>query len=358
MNKSHWIVVGIICINITLLFSQYKTEYTQTIDLSALENQYQQSQYVNPESSTWIQDPPLYTYAGIQYMAGSDPASINFETQPLTKYLFGLTTLIFSNPLLLQLILYVTLIILTFFLGIRMGLNERWAILPTLLISLDPLIRQHAHTAYLDLMVTNVITLFLLVVASANPIFLGMIIGIIALSKSFMIGSIVFASYILAKLIAKSKIRPIVITALIALATYTVGYGFYFYHHHNLVDFFNLHIDILKLYKGYVPEYPKGEIFRIILTGQWRKWYGDFGLATVSEWWVFWPIGIIGSIYTISKTKLSSIKLSQLFPAVFFILYLTTISLKLVFPRYIMPLLPLMYVYTVKAILAKSSKKR
>jgi hypothetical protein len=342
--------------NALYLWSTQKQDYMVVVNEAQLEEMYRNSQYVNPDSTTWIEDSPLYTLAGLKYIKGEDPSQINFELQPTTKYVFGLATLLFGNPLVVQIGLYGALIVLTFLLSKKILGESAINILPSLLVSLDPLVRSQAHTVYLDLSQTVLIVLFILIAPLKKPTLTGIIIGAIALSKSFMIGGLVFVVYMGWQGLQRVYLKTHVQTALIAIITYLTGYSMFFVKGNTLVDFVELHWKILKLYKGYVPEYPKGEVFRIIAVGEWRKWYGDFGLARVSEWWIFWPIALLGSVWTILTNKWKSqndyAKLSLLFMA----LYGISISMKLVFPRYLMPLLPLLYIFSTRMIVQNKNQ--
>ena len=347
MMKSSWdyrLLVILLGYSVAAVLSVHRADFTQKVNQPELDQAYQVSQYQNPDSTAWIDDPPLYTLAGLRYVSGDDPTTINFEHQPLTKYLFGLTTVIFGNPLPLQLFLYAALIGLTYGLGRQILKSDRQALLPAVLVSFDPLIREHAHTAYLDLTVAVLILLFLVSYKRLNPWVLGSLIGLIALSKSFMIGGLVFVSYGLYLIINHKSLRQLSKIIASALSVYFLGYTAFFLHGHNLLDFINLHIKILRLYKSYVPEYPKGEVMRIIMTGYWRTWWGDKGLIVVPQWWLFWPVAALGSLINLVKTTKGKLKNLTL-PMIFLLVYLLSINLKLVFPRYIIPTLPIMYIY-------------
>jgi hypothetical protein len=74
-----------------------------SFDIAYWQDIYNHSQYCVPECEFRgnIDDPELYTLAGVRYIEGSDPSTINSEIQPLTKYLFGLSTHISGTPHLL-----------------------------------------------------------------------------------------------------------------------------------------------------------------------------------------------------------------------------------------------------------------
>lgn len=352
---------SVIALLVVIVFSgwsvwQSKAEnFQRQVDEVELERAYEQSQYINPNSTAWIEDPPLYTLAGIRYLRGEDPSNINFELQPLTKYVFGATTKVAGNPLLAQLFLYLLFILLTFVLAQKIIGSATIAIFPTLLVSFDPLIRSHAYTAYLDLMQAVLMMFFLILAPRSKPIVVGLLIGLIALSKSFMMGILIFMVWGIFQISRKQLNWMIIVAGISAISIYFVGYTMFFISGHTLIDFINLHWQIVRLYRGYVPEYPKGEMFRILLIGQWRKWYGDFGLNRVDEWWIAWPVGLFGFALTIIKDRWSNLNPHSKLAVIFALLYGISIAMRLIFPRYLIPLLPLIYIFSVKVLL-KSEK--
>lgn len=356
MKKIYAVLMGIVLLNGIWIWSTHKQDFQVKIDERYLSELYKNSQYVNPDSTTWIEDSPLYTFAGLQYVNGSDPSLINFELQPGTKYLFGIFTALCGNPAFAQLSLYGFTIVLTYFVAVKILGENRLGLLASLLVSLDPLIRSQAHTIYLDLSQTVCILLFILIAPKKNSIATGIIISAIALSKSFMIGGLTFVTYVCWRGLEKRHLKHYIHTAIAAGSMYCIGYTMFFMTGNTLLDLVELHWRILKLYRGYVPEYPKGEIFRIIFTGEWRKWYGDFGLMKVSEWWLLWPAAFVSTLLTTITHRWKKQNAHARLAILFMALYGATISLKLVFPRYLMPLLPLFYTFSLRTLQAVKNK--
>ena len=357
MTKSTVALLAILACNWLLLWQAHSKEYVSLVDENELNRAYNQSQYINPDSTTWIKDPPLYTLSGIRYVKGDSPAGINFELQPLTKYVFGFSTAVFGNPLPAQLVLYSILIVLTFILAGKILGNKALAVIPSLLVSLDSLIRSHAHSAYLDLMQAVLIMFFLLLAPIKKPAITGILIGLIALSKSFMIGGLVFAVWVFFLGFNRQNTRAFITAGALSLLTYIAGYSMFFLSSQTLLNFIDLHWRIIKLYRGYVPEYPKGEVFRIVVMGLWRKWYGDFGLSHVPEWWIAWPLGLFGTILNVIKARWRSQNKYGKLSLLFVLVYGISICLKLVFPRYLIPILPLLYIFSTQLFANTTNKK-
>ena len=135
-------------------------------------------------------------------------------------------------------------------------------------------------------------------------------------------------------------------TLAVAVITYLFGYTMFFVTGHTLLDLLTLHVNTLRLYRSYVPEYPKGEVFRIIIIGAWRTWWGDKGLVPSPFYTPLWTIGLVSALYLalcrqVRKHHLLFLHLVWVF------LVLGFISLRLVFPRYLLPLLPSLYLLLV-----------
>lgn len=299
----------------------------------------------NSEFRGNIDDPGLYTFAGITYLKGESPAAINWETQPLTKYIFGLSISLFRTPLVAQYLFGLGSLVVLYLLGRRV-LPSYLSVLSPLLLLLDPLFRDQLTSAYLDLSVTFWVLLYLLYLGKNKPWWLGgIILGLLALSKSFSLG-------ILAAVVGMFYMRDILSylkTLLVSLLIYLLGYTMFFVRGHGLLDFAELHLSILRLYRSYVPEYPKGEIFRIIMTGQWRTWWGDKGVVTSPFWSPLWAFSLLASIYAGLSKRLRAN--TGLFIHLIWVCFaLIFISLRLVFPRYLLPVLPSMYLLLVYAL--------
>ena len=79
--------------------NSYRFVFTQGYDLNYLEDFYNNSQWVVPQSPRIMGDGELYSYAAGTLLQGDDPFRVNPETPPLGKYIYSLSILIFSNPL-------------------------------------------------------------------------------------------------------------------------------------------------------------------------------------------------------------------------------------------------------------------
>lgn len=292
-----------------------------------------------------IDDPELYVLAGKHYIRGESPTAINWELQPLTKYLFGLSG---DNPLLVQYLYAIGISFILFTLSKKIILDRNVLVhlIPVILFLTDSLTIEQLKYPYLDLGQTFYILLFIyllwLYLTSKLAVhFIGITLGLVALSKSFSIGILLGLSAAIAVfIIDKRKLSEYLRSLSFSIIVYLLGYAAFFVYHKPL-EFITLHIDILRYYKSYVPEYPKGEIFRIIFSGHWLTWWDNHEIIKVSTWSILWPTSIISTLILV-KQKLrrhSFILISAIWIGV----YLLFVSLRLVFPRYLVPILPFAY---------------
>jgi hypothetical protein len=357
--------MSILIFNMIYNVSINKESYFTRFDRIKYERIYAHSQYnagIN-EFLGNIDDPELYSLAGIKYLEFTDPSFINYETQPLTKYFYGLSILFTGSAVWIQLISGILCLVITFLISRLLFSSNLFALFPSIILSFDLLFREQLTKPYLDLFQTFTIELFiylLLLSVRKNKISLTIMIvaGISALSKSFSTGILLFGTGFLFLLIRYPRlIKQYLVKSVFMVITYLIGYSVYFLSH-DFKDFILLHIKILRMYKSYVPEYPKGEIFRIIFSGYWRKWFDDFGFDKVAVWSLLWPLGFISLIYTLIRKKFYD-NPEMLLLCIWSVLYLIFISTRLVFPRYLMPVLPFMYimiVYSGVSIIGKKGK--
>jgi len=242
----------------------------------------------------------------------------------------------------IQLVLGLLTLIVLYYLA-RALLPPYLSLIPPILLALDPLFRDQLVRPYLDLSVTFFALLWLLYLGQrdrAKWYLGGIILGALALSKSFSLGIL---AAVLGLIIAP---RAYLKTLAVAVITYLFGYTMFFVAGHTLLDLLTLHVNTLRLYRSYVPEYPKGEVFRIIIIGAWRTWWGDKGLVPSPFYTPLWTIGLVSALYLalcrqVRKHHLLFLHLVWVF------LVLGFISLRLVFPRYLLPLLPSLYLLLV-----------
>ncbi len=320
----------------------------QKVNITQLENRYQNSQYVNPSGYKYfIDDPEVYQVAGWHYIHGESPDKVNFEHQPLAKYLIGLSLMVFQNASYLQLIIAFLCLFLTIKLS-RIAFGQSlWAFIPAVFLTADPLFQEQSRLVYLDIYQLLAILLLFFLVLKKRFVLSMLALGLVLLSNSVWSGMItgfvaLFFVFIKDRKNLWNFLKFVPITILVYLAGYLV-----FLLKNSPIDFIMLHIKQIRFYLSYVPEYPKGEVFRVIFQGSWRKWFGDHGFMPAEPWSILWPIGLVLSyVPIISKNRSPLVVLFTLWISV----WLIFLSTKLIFPRYLLVILPFIYILAIMGI--------
>ena len=171
--------------------SQYcLTDYRAQHRIDQLLPEYGRECDANPSSWATSTIPSSILLPESATLEGKSPASLNWESQPLTKYLFGLSSALFGTPLPIQFVLALLTLIVLYYLA-RSLLPPYLSLIPPILLALDPLFRDQLVRPYLDLSVTFFALLWLLYLGQrdrAKWYLGGIILGALALSKSFSLG--------------------------------------------------------------------------------------------------------------------------------------------------------------------------
>ena len=87
----------------------------------------------------FLSDSEIYLAAGFLYAKGANPTLYNFDHPPLIKYLFGYSLLLFKNPYPVQILFGAGVIVLTYYLGIKIFPSPLIAFLASLFLTIDPI---------------------------------------------------------------------------------------------------------------------------------------------------------------------------------------------------------------------------
>jgi len=301
-----------------------------------------------------MSDDDLRAFAALEYLSGRDPSVVNFEDPPLAKYLLGLSYLFFGNILLVQFAASGGVVLLTYFLARRLTLTLPSSLLPSLILVFDPLFVERASTVNLEIiqLIFALAVLFLLTLrlwSSLTLFLLGCALGGVMASKVFFVGLLMlfYAFFVLVVRQTARRKRSFALVTLGCLLVYLGSYTIYFAYHPPL-DFFKLHIDIIRLYRSYLPEYPWFEIWRILLLGKWRTWFATPPIQPVAEYWLAWPIATVltGSLLFVRRTWKPFLQPSTVLLG-WVLIYLLFQSIHVVFPRYLLLVLPILYIIAI-----------
>jgi 4-amino-4-deoxy-L-arabinose transferase-like glycosyltransferase len=298
-----------------------------------------------------MSDEDLRTFAALEYVRGKDPSIVNFEDPPLSKYLFGLSYLLFGNVLIVQFAASGLALYLTYLLARRVSISSSLTLLPSLVLAFDPLFIERSTSVNLDIiqLVFVLIALLLLTYKGYDRkrlLLLGAAVGAAMASKVVITGLLLLLFVVVVfsiKRVPRLKTSLFLVVGgsfSIYLLSYTV-----FFVYHSLGDFVSLHIKIFRLYRSYLPDYPWFEIWRILLLGKWRTWFATPAIQPVSEFWIAWPMSAVLAFLLLLKKEFRRLPLKPeqiLLP--WCLVYLAFQSTHVVFPRYLLLVLPLLYI--------------
>jgi len=349
-----WFLVGIIFFLFSFEIFSHKEVYLTRWDPEYWRQRYEKSQWAKGwEAEEKMGDAELYAYAGWRQVKGEDPTKINSEVPPFGKYLIGLSILFFGNPY-IQAPIFGLLFLLTIFLwGKRILKNEILALIPVFLLVLDPLFKENLSTSMLDLPFSLFIMLAFLFLAKGRKnhwFYLPTVIflGAVASTKLYLVGfalvAIFFGYLLFLWLIFHYKdVFWFLIFLPIFVIFYFGNYIVYFLSGHNILDFKYLHFWVRHFARVQVENYPKGEIFRILLFGKWRTWWNGGEIIRVTSWRPWWFLSFLAIFPSIFQ-GLFKRKLDLLVLCIWPVSLLVMFSLGAPYPRYLLPVLPPLYI--------------
>jgi len=298
-------------------------------------------------------DAELYAYAGWRQIKGDDPTKINTEMPPLGKYLLGLSIFLFSSPNVGAPIIGGLLLIVLYLFSKRVLKDETLALLPVLTFAAGSLFLEELTISMLDLPFTLFICLafYFLAKGADNPryyLFSVLSLAAVSSTKMYQAGfalTTIFGLYLLFLLIFYKRKDFFWFLAFLPffVVFYFLTYAVYFIRGHDLLDFKQLHFWIRHFARVSVTGYRKGEIFRILLLGRWKTWWGGSGIVKVSAWRSWWVAGFLAifpSVFFSFKKKNFDLLVLSFWPVCLLLMFAYGVS----YPRYLLPVLPPLYI--------------
>lgn len=345
INLLRFILIFLIIRQFIWIITTNSSFFSKTFNYQQLTDFYQHSQFAQtPEDRiNIIQDEDLYAYSGWHYLTTSQLDSINIEHPPLGKYLIGLSILLTGNQNIGQIFWGLCFTILLYLLGKKIMNNSLLALLAVLLFTQEALFKEQMTHSLLDL-IQGVFLLILLLITLLKPkyriFYQGISLGCIASIKFPSIALIALITLFIYNFLQdkKSLIKNTLTISFVCLAVYLLSYSPFFIKYQNPIHFYNLQLRALKIQLSHVPEYPKGQVFNVLLFDRWLSWWGTKDFIKSGYWNIMWPVLIISFVISL-RTKFKKNLLINLW----IISYLCFIASRLFFPRYLLLLLPFLY---------------
>ena len=280
----------------------------------------------------FLSDQDIYAATGVLYLRGGDPAFENFEHPPLGKYLFGLSTLTTGNPLIIQLIWGLILLLFLAIITTDLTKSRLLGLLAGLGLLVDPLFQNILGVTLLDLGQSALLLVYLYYFTkNPNSIANGFLLGLLGSLKfpaaAIFIVGLITISHIYNKKLTKEYVLHLLLAAFIFALTYTQAFIL-------RGGNFNIVWHVLRMGKFFVDHSTAsffGASAILYTTGWWKTWWGDYGWMRTELWTPLWPLGMVLGI------------LQRSFWGIIPVAYLIYLGVQAPFPRYFMIIIPFVY---------------
>lgn len=294
----------------------------------------------------FLSDSDIHITTGYMYVAGSDAATYNFQHPPLLKYLYGYGSLIFNNPLLIQVGLGWLYLLLTYYIGRRVYSSQWVPLIACLLIILDPLFKDVVSQAFLDLgQGVFLLLYFVSIFFFRDKYWLqGAVLGLLIASKFW--GSSLFFIFIMATYLiftGQFKWKPYIYHWLIAFMIFALVYLPTFVYRQGKFNLIFFELKTLKYWLNHSVASVFGSSLGLFITGFYKSWWGNRQVLRSEIWSVWWPIGIFISIWVSWRQFIIKKLTVEWLIAVIPWIYLLYLGVQAPFTRYFILILPFLY---------------
>ena len=335
-----------------------KELFKRDYDYERMARAYYSSQYMveNPEGV--MPDNALYNFCAGYYLRGGNPILVNPEHPPLGKYFLSLSVLFFQNTrIATYFFFYLTL--LAFFLLARLILkNFNLALVTTLLFSFEKLFsNQLRYPPVLSIFQLCFILFsffffiqWLKTKKRKDLVLASLSLGITASVMFFITALVIFVSWVLFLLVKKRWQQTFSLVFWVGLSTYLVlslSYLRVLLEEPNPLKALSIQKWILWFHQGKLTSI--GTIWPLIYFNRWQTWWADRAIISDPQWWFGLPIlftfaFVFALIYWLKKIKDEKLELILFW----FLIYSLFISFGQANIRYLLPILPFLYLILIK----------
>jgi len=349
MKKGSWVnMFFLITVYLLILFIFKKDIFFYKFDKKLI-NRYFLSQDIThevPGKRLFLSDGDIHIASGYLYVTGKSPIDYNFQHPPFIKYLFGLSTLFFNNPLVIQIILGGLLIFFTYFIGLKIFKLSIVSFLACLFLIIDPLFIDLSTSPLLDLGQGVFLLLYFILIFfyEDNYIFQGISLGLLFASK-FWGGSLFFVGMISAYLFYKKQLnfKKYFFHLVVGFLTFSLVYLKTFIDLQGKFNIIFFEAKTLKYWLNHSVASSFGSSLILFLSGFYKSWWGKKEIIHLGVWTILWPIGLISSMIFSFKLFIKKKINYKFFIGIIPILYLFYLGVQAPFPRYFILILPFIY---------------
>lgn len=340
------------------LFS-YRTVFFTPHDVSYVRDLYDHSQWRLATSLRSVSDEILYQVAGYDQIKTGQLFTIAPEVPPLGKYLYGAAIVLWNNPYVVTIPLYLFTLLFFFLISREVLKEKKQQIIALLLFILDPLIISQLRQTMMDLpqLLAILIHVYVMILflrskpAWKKDITLSLIAGL-ALGAFISLKIGFFAVFIfLIDIFFMMKKRKLFYCSSLAIGLmipFLASHTVFFLSGHSLVDFMRTQKWVLMFYITSRASPVRSAALMSLVFGFIKGWDPKDVWHRFGEWSFVWPIITIGTVkygyqqYLKGKRVGSTIYLLAITVGLF-------ISFLLVpfFVRYLLLVLPFFMIFSV-----------
>lgn len=345
----------IFLIQVFLVFYFNRSYIINNYDVSYWKERFEHSQWSLPMSNRIIGDDGLFSYVGLRLAKGEDPSRLNPETQPVGKYLIGFSISIFKTPVYYSIILGFLTLLVYFLLAKKILKNDLSAFTVSLILFLDPLFFSQFWKPWIDMPQLFFLLLNILLISFLNKknnnnylfsLLCGLSLGLFVQTKLPVLLPVIlvleFAFFF------KNKFKKEFVLYIIGfLVGIFIPYLQYFLLGNSLIDFIKLQKYIWAFYQSSLLVTHFGAIWQSLILGDFPNISGS-GFTRIIEWWFLWPLAFLVSLLCILKLftkKNKDLILKGI--ALFLLSELIIFALIPSYPRYLVIVIPFIYILSV-----------
>lgn len=332
--------------------------FAEKYDAEYWKNRYEHSQYQLPLSKRIIGDEGLFAYSGYRIINGDNPFSINVDKPPVAKYLFGLSILLFHNPLYAVFLFGPCALIVFYFIAKHFLKNSSSALFATTILFLDPLFFSQFYITALDLIQLFFLLLNILLLVNIKKfggwsiaIILGsgLSLGFFAEVKPPIIFPVIFILETVFLLFKRLKKEYLFFLLGLFLGV-IIPYLRFIFLGNGIIEIVRIHKFMASIYLQSQLEAHIGAIWLTLLSGKFPNVVTG-ALISVSEWWILWPIAaFLGTLMAIFSFFTKKTPIFNKGLAVFLLASLIVFTFIPAYPRYLVIVLPFLYLFGINFI--------
>lgn len=310
-------------------------------------NQNKNNPDINKLKRQPIGDDAVYTYAAWEYIHGHDPTTLNAELPPFGKYLIGISEVVLKNQNIFALLSGIFALYAFYLLNTVLLKSRIYALIPTAVLSFEPLFFTQMQTPLLDLLYAGLLFITLYFFLKKKYISSAITLGLMAATKATAATfPLVIGACLLYLITTKhfKEIKKYLFTLPLAGLVFVATYTQYFLLGHSFRDFLGVQKWILNFYASGA----KGSLtapWEIIFTGKYQNWWGE--QSVVSEWHIGWTIVTVGSLLILLYILKNRLKEGIVLAGIWLVAYLLFLSFIPTWSRYFLLVLPFMYTLSI-----------